>query len=398
MIKGYAYIDDLKIYYEDSQNNLEPILFLHGNNEDHTYFKIVKDYFANDYRLIFIDSRDHGLSSKSDDNLDFDVMSNDVLNVLKKLEINKVNIIGFSDGASIALNLALNFPSLINSLVLVGANYKVEGMTKETLRKIKNDFVKNSLKAPFSIKDKDLKKKNLLMLNHPNFQEFELEKIKISTLNMFGSNDCIDKSHSQKLSKLLNAYEVEFANASHDLILEYPDLFAERVISFLKINSFKTNNELEFVEYNKTDNFINFLDYKDKDVQKALDVKDDFKGVEDYSNYINEINYQEKFTVIDVLNMRRIGFIGFLDNELIIRIFRPYRNKGYGYKTLQLFLKYLKNKGYKFVKVNVVEGNKELEKLIKKCGFIKDYLDKTIISKRTKDVITLHSYIFVLDK
>lgn len=36
MIKGYAYIDDLKIYYEDSQNSLEPILFLHGNNEDHT--------------------------------------------------------------------------------------------------------------------------------------------------------------------------------------------------------------------------------------------------------------------------------------------------------------------------------------------------------------------------
>ena len=50
------------------------------------------------------------------------------------------------------------------------------------------------------------------------------------------------------------------------------------------------------------------------------------------------------------------------------------------------------------VDVKVVEGNKELEKLIKKCGFIKDYLDKTIISKRTKDVITLHSYIFVLDK
>ena len=61
-------------------------------------------------------------------------------------------------------------------------------------------------------------------------------------------------------------------------------------------------------------------------------------------------------------------------------------------------MKYLKNKGYGFVKINVVESNKELEKLIKKCGFVKDYLDKTIISKRTKDVITLHSYIFVLDK
>ena len=160
MTKGYAYINDLKIYYEDSQKSLEPILFLHGNNEDHTYFKTIKDYFDNDYRLIFIDSRDHGLSSKSNDNLDFEVMSNDVYEVLRKLEINKINIIGFSDGASIALNLALNNPSLVKSLVLVGANYKVEGMKKDTLKKIKNDFIKNSFMASFSEKDKDLKKKN----------------------------------------------------------------------------------------------------------------------------------------------------------------------------------------------------------------------------------------------
>ena len=398
MIKGYAYIDDLKIYYEDSQNSLEPILFLHGNNEDHTYFKTIKDYFINDYRLIFIDSRDHGLSSKSEDNLDFDVMSNDVYEVLKKLEIDKVNVIGFSDGASIALNLALNYPSLIKRLVLVGANYQVDGMKKETLKKIKNDYIKNSFISPFSEKDKDLKKKNLLMLKHPNFQEFELEKIKVHTLNVFGSNDCIEKNHSQKLSKLLNAYEIEFKDASHDLILEYPDLFAERVISFFKINSNKNNQELELVEYNQIDSFINYLDYKDEKVKKALDINGDFKTLDDYLNYINDINYQEKFTIVDVLNMRRVGFVGLVNNELIIRIFSSYRNKGYGYKALQIFFKYLKNKGYDFVKISVVESNKELEKLIKKCGFVKDYLDKTIISKRTKDVITLHSYIFVLDK
>ena len=70
---------------------------------------------------------------------------------------------------------------------------------------------------------------------------------------------------------------------------------------------------------------------------------------------------------------------------------------GNGFVGTNIF-NYLKNKGYGFVKINVVESNKELEKLIKKCGFVKDYLDKTIISKRTKDVITLHSYIFVLDK
>lgn len=398
MIKGYAYINDLKIYYEDSQNSLEPILFLHGNNEDHTYFKTIKDYFINDYRLIFIDSRDHGLSSKSNDNLDFDVMSNDVYEVLKKLNINKINVIGFSDGASIALNLALNHPSLIDSLVLIGANYKVDGMKKETIKKIKNDYLRNSLLASVSEKDRDLKKKNLLMLKHPTFQEFELEKINVPILNLFGSNDCIEKSHSQKLSRLLNAFEIEFDNATHDLILEYPDLFAERVISFMKIKSLKTNNDLELVEYNPIDNFINFLDYKDESVQKALDVKIDFKTIDDYIKHINKKEYQEKFTIIDTLNMRRIGFVGLENNELVIRIFGAYRNKGYGYKSLMLFLNYLKNKGYSLVKVFVVDGNKELEKLVKKCGFVKDYLDKTIISKRTKDVITLHSYIFVLDK
>ena len=54
-----------------------------------------------------------------------------------KLEINKIKIIGFSDGASVAMQFSLDHKEMVDSLVLVGANYKVDGMKKDTLNKIK---------------------------------------------------------------------------------------------------------------------------------------------------------------------------------------------------------------------------------------------------------------------
>ena len=399
MIKGYAYINDLKIYYEDSQTNLEPILFLHGNNEDHTYFKTVKGYFEDSYRLIFIDSRDHGLSSKSEDNLDFEVMSNDVYEVLKKIGIKKIKIVGFSDGASIAIQLAINHPSIVDEMVLVGANYNVAGLKKDTLKKIKNDYMKNSLLASFNEKEKDLKKKNLLMLKHPNFYELELSKINKRVLNIVGSDDCIELEHTNKLSNLLNAKEIIFEKATHNLILEYPDLFAERVTTFFKTKESRiSNDDIALLEYNDSDDFLNYLDYKDEEVQKYMDIDTDIKSIYEFSMFLKSINYAPKFTIIDLKGMRRIGFVGLVNDELEIRIFKPYRNNGYGFKALSLFLKYMKEKRYSIIKIHVIEWNKELEKLVRKCGFVKDYLDTTKISNRTKDVITLHSYVFRLDK
>ena len=399
MIKGYAYVNDLKIYYEDSQTELEPILFLHGNNEDHTYFKMVRGYFEENYRLIFVDSRDHGLSSKSEDNLDFEVMANDTYEVLKKLNIKKTKIIGFSDGASIAIQLSIDHPELVDELVLVGANYNPKGMKKDTLKKIKNDYLKNSLLASINEKEKDLKKKNLLMLKHPNFLELELEKINKRVLNVVGNNDCIELEHTQKLTSLLKAKEIIFENATHDVILEYPDIFAEKVISFFKIkNAVKVNEHIGLVNYNQDDSFLNYLDYKDDDVQKYFDIQIDFKNKEEFISYFEQTDYNEKLTIIDLENMRRIGFVGLINNELILRIFNPYRSKGYGYKALSLFLEYLQTKNYKFVHINILESNRYLEKLVRKCGFVKDYLDFNKISNRTKDVITLHSYLFRLGK
>ena len=295
MIKGYVNSSGLKIYYEDSQTNLEPILFLHGNNEDHTYFKTIREYFEDNYRLIFIDSRDHGLSEKSEDNLDFEVMAKDVYEVLKKLEINKIKIIGFSDGASIAMQFSLDHKEMVDSLVLVGANYKVDGMKKDTLNKIKAAYNKASLLSMFNEKEKDLKKKNLLMLKHPNFYELELQKLEIPTLNVAGSDDCIKEEHTKQLTKLLNAKEIVFENATHDLILEYPDLFAERVIAFYRLkNNVISDDETALVSYDIQDDFLNYLDYKDEEVQRALDIKLDIKSIDDFLIYDLRQNYQEK--------------------------------------------------------------------------------------------------------
>ena len=94
----------MKIYYEVHGNGY-PIILLHGNQENRKiYDQLIKD-LENDYQLIAMDSRYHGKSIKSGP-LTLDRMAQDVMDVANELDLEAYDVIGFSDGANIALTLA----------------------------------------------------------------------------------------------------------------------------------------------------------------------------------------------------------------------------------------------------------------------------------------------------
>ena len=118
------------IYYRDLGKGF-PIVFLHGNNLSGNYFG-KQGILYRDYRLIFIDSRNHGRSSRQSAKMTFEQMAADLEEILQFLNIKKALFVGHSDGANLAMVYASRFPDRIAGLLLNAGNMTFKGLTRRS--------------------------------------------------------------------------------------------------------------------------------------------------------------------------------------------------------------------------------------------------------------------------
>jgi pimeloyl-ACP methyl ester carboxylesterase len=100
-------------------------LFLHGGLMffDNAYSKQL-NFFAVTHQVIGIDQRGHGHSPDGPWQLSYELMADDTAAVLQKLKVGRVDVVGHSDGANIALLLARDHPELVRRMVISGANLR----------------------------------------------------------------------------------------------------------------------------------------------------------------------------------------------------------------------------------------------------------------------------------
>ena len=116
----FFYHDQLRLYYQ-RRGSGPVIVLLHGNGEDHTIFANLIEQLAPLYTVIAVDSRDHGQSSRTN-RLSYDAMTADLAALITGLELEQPILLGFSDGAIVALQLTIRQPQLAGALILAGAN------------------------------------------------------------------------------------------------------------------------------------------------------------------------------------------------------------------------------------------------------------------------------------
>ena len=117
-------IDGAKIYFEvKGEKQDEPLLFLHGGFGTIEDFNGILPDLERKYRLIGIDSRGQGRSTLGPERLSYERMQKDVQRILRHLEIERVNIVGFSDGGITAYRLACSNSFEIGKLAAVGAHW-----------------------------------------------------------------------------------------------------------------------------------------------------------------------------------------------------------------------------------------------------------------------------------
>jgi pimeloyl-ACP methyl ester carboxylesterase len=245
----YIPIDDVKLYYEVYGEG-QPLILLHGNGSSIGSFSNQIPALSSKYKVYAIDSRAQGRSSDSIKDLSYKLMADDIASFIKTLSLSNVNIVGWSDGGNIGIELAFAYPELVNKVVTIGANYNHENflaevdrfeMEKDDPLIVKTaDWVRlnhNSLErlssnpAKLPIIRKKLAK---LMDKYPNFTADSLKRIQTPFLVIASDHDIITIDHSVSLYKHLpNAYLFIVPNASHLSLAEFPNLINGEIIRFL---------------------------------------------------------------------------------------------------------------------------------------------------------------------
>src|SRR5262249_24612854 len=125
----FAAINNIRIYYE-TYGAGRPVLILHGGLGSLSRMRCQIMALASSYFVIAPDSRGHGRSTDSSETLSYSLMADDMLKLLDHLQINQVDVVGWSDGAIIGLDLAMHHPVRVKKLVAISANFDASGLAE----------------------------------------------------------------------------------------------------------------------------------------------------------------------------------------------------------------------------------------------------------------------------
>ena len=125
---NFAAVNGLKMYYEVHGSG-SPLVLLHGGGStiESTFGRILPE-LARAHQVIAVELQAHGHTLDIDRPLSFEQDADDVAALLKQLKIEKADIMGFSNGGTTALQIAIRHPELVNRLALLAAAFKRSGM------------------------------------------------------------------------------------------------------------------------------------------------------------------------------------------------------------------------------------------------------------------------------
>ena len=152
---------------------------------------------------------------------------------LEEHKLTNIILLGFSDGANIAIKFALKYPNKIKTLILNGADLNTKGVKRNVQIPIEIGYRISKLFANKSEENK-LKTEILgLMVNEPNIKSESLNSIKIPTLVIAGTKDLIKEEHSRLISDNIENSKLVFVEGNHFIAGKNPEAYNREVEKFL---------------------------------------------------------------------------------------------------------------------------------------------------------------------
>lgn len=237
-----ANVNGISLYYE-TYGQGPPVLLLHGASG----FLETMHYFitalATNHTVIAVDSRAQGRSTDSSAPLGYALMGDDMIKLLDKLGIAQIDIVGWSDGGIIGLDMAMKHPARVRRLIAIGANYDVNGVDSRQLGPHEAEEIAAQVKPFYDAIAPDpshfpvMVKKVMTMVNsEPHYRLSDLAHIKAKTLIVAGEHDLILRTHTDSLAHAIpGAREIIVPGATHFGPLEDPDTYKKIAKDFLDV-------------------------------------------------------------------------------------------------------------------------------------------------------------------
>lgn len=236
---NYLVLNGAKHYYEVYGEG-EPLLLIHGNSTPIKGWKAQIDFFRDKYKVYAIDSRGRGKSELGEDSLSYALQAEDMAQFIEKLRLEKVKVVGKSDGAIIALLLGMKQAQKIHKIVAFSANLQAD--TNAFYPQALSEIHPERLKAEAMLAKKDSSKnweievqRYRMMEFQPNIRAEDLQQVKVPVLVMSTDRDVIKESHTFFIYQHLpHANLCILPNERHALPRLNPHLFNSTVENYLK--------------------------------------------------------------------------------------------------------------------------------------------------------------------
>jgi pimeloyl-ACP methyl ester carboxylesterase len=137
---GLAPVNGIRIWYAVFGHG-RPVIMLHGGLANANYWGKQVPVLDKYYRVVVMDSRGHGRSTRNYQPYGYDLMASDVLGLMDYLKIKKAAIVGWSDGAIIGLDIAMHHPERVSKLFAFAANSDPSGVADISKSPVFNAFI-----------------------------------------------------------------------------------------------------------------------------------------------------------------------------------------------------------------------------------------------------------------
>ncbi len=238
---GYAPVDGIKIWYAVFGRG-PPVILLHGGLANANYWGKLVRALAPHYRVIVMDSRGHGRSSRDARPYGYDLMASNVIALMDFLKIDKAALVGWSDGAIIGLDIAIHHPERLTKLFAFAANSDPSGVKDVDKSPVFTAFIARAkteyekLSPTPTQYDAFLAQITKMWATQPNWTAGDLAGITVPTW-------IVDADHDEAIKRentLFMADHIPFSGlliepqVSHFAFLQDPGQFNAAVLHFLE--------------------------------------------------------------------------------------------------------------------------------------------------------------------
>jgi pimeloyl-ACP methyl ester carboxylesterase len=238
---GYAPVNGIRIWYATFGRG-EPVILLHGGLANANYWGNQVRELQNRYRVIVMDSRGHGRSTRNEQPYGYDLMTADVIGLMDFLKVPKAAIVGWSDGAIIGLDIAMHHAEHVLKLFAFAGNSDARALV---------DLAHSpTLDAYFARTEKEydelsptpgqykafLAQITRMWQTQPNWSAADLHRIAVKTWIVDGEHEeAIRRENTEFMAaNIPNASLLLQPGVGHFSFLQDPEQFTADVLHFLQ--------------------------------------------------------------------------------------------------------------------------------------------------------------------